>query len=89
MKKIEKPWGYELIWAQTDNYVGKILFIKQGHRLSLQYHEKKEETLLLKSGTAEVEIGTGPEGGHKVILSNAPSLSKYCHNKLLAGTVKV
>lgn len=51
MKKIEKPWGYEIIWANTKNYVGKILFIKAGHRLSKQYHEKKEETILVKSGT--------------------------------------
>ena len=48
MDKIEKPWGYELIWAETDFYVGKILYIKAGHRLSKQYHEIKEETLAQK-----------------------------------------
>ncbi len=40
--KVDKPWGYELHWAKTDKYVGKLLFIKAGHRLSKQYHEKKE-----------------------------------------------
>src|SRR5262245_41776645 len=48
--RVEKPWGYELIWAATGAYVGKILHIHRGHRLSLQYHEKKVETFLLYSG---------------------------------------
>tara|TARA_Y100000034_G_scaffold75404_1_gene90592 strand:- start:222 stop:551 length:330 start_codon:yes stop_codon:yes gene_type:complete len=50
MKKIEKPWGYELLWAKTDDYVGKLLFIKAGHRLSKQYHEVKEETVFVMTG---------------------------------------
>lgn len=49
--KIEKPWGFEIIWAQTDDYVGKYLFIKQGARLSKQYHENKEETVYVLNGT--------------------------------------
>lgn len=59
MKKIEKPWGYELIWAHTDKYVGKILHINAGQKLSRQYHNKKEETFLIKSGKMELEIGSG------------------------------
>ena len=43
MKKVEKPWGHEIIWANSDRIAGKVLYIKKGHRLSLQYHEKKEE----------------------------------------------
>lgn len=54
MKKVDKPWGHELVWAETENYVGKVLHIKKGHRLSLQYHEKKDETILLRKGTAKV-----------------------------------
>ncbi len=50
----EKPWGYENLWAHTSDYVGKILFIKAGHRLSKQYHEKKEETILVLKGTLVV-----------------------------------
>lgn len=50
IQKIDKPWGYELIWAQTKDYVGKILHIKKGHRLSLQYHKVKEETIYVASG---------------------------------------
>ena len=48
--KVEKPWGYELIWARTDRYVGKIIHIKAGHALSVQYHERKDETVYLLSG---------------------------------------
>jgi mannose-6-phosphate isomerase len=57
MKKIEKPWGYELIWAETDKYIAKILHINAGHSLSRQYHNQKEETFLVWSGTLKLEIG--------------------------------
>src|SRR2546430_4212545 len=59
--KVEKPWGYELHWAKTDRYVGKVLHIKAGHALSLQYHEKKDETIYVHSGRMMFEIG--PKGG--------------------------
>ncbi len=54
-EKISKPWGYELIWAKTDRYVGKILVINKGHRLSFQYHEKKVETIRLEEGLLELD----------------------------------
>jgi mannose-6-phosphate isomerase-like protein (cupin superfamily) len=50
LTKVDKPWGYELLWAQTPQYAAKILYIKRGEQLSLQYHERKEETMLLHSG---------------------------------------
>tara|TARA_Y100000310_G_C20555402_1_gene750250 strand:+ start:16 stop:345 length:330 start_codon:yes stop_codon:yes gene_type:complete len=50
VKRIEKPWGYELIWAKTKNYVGKVLFIQAGHKLSKQYHKIKEETIYVCKG---------------------------------------
>ncbi len=49
-KRVDKPWGHELLWAHTDRYVGKILVIEPGHRLSLQYHERKDESILVLSG---------------------------------------
>ena len=55
LKRTEKPWGYEVLWAKTDKYVGKILFIKKGHRLSYQYHEIKEESFYLAQGVMEFE----------------------------------
>jgi mannose-6-phosphate isomerase len=48
--RVAKPWGHELIWASTDRYVGKILHIEPGHLLSLQYHEKKDETIYVLRG---------------------------------------
>jgi len=50
VRRVDKPWGYELIWAITGAYVGKVLHINGGHRLSLQYHQRKTETFLLYSG---------------------------------------
>ncbi|MGC6508378.1 MAG: cupin [Myxococcota bacterium] len=56
-RKIVKPWGYEEIWAKTAHYVGKILFIKKGHRLSLQHHQHKEENIRLIKGKLRLTIG--------------------------------
>lgn len=56
VKKINKPWGYELIWADTSLYLGKILHINQGHRLSLQYHQQKVESFFLLSGKMTLVI---------------------------------
>jgi hypothetical protein len=53
---VPKPWGYELRWAKTPRYVGKILHINAGHALSLQYHNIKEETILLYSGRMRYEM---------------------------------
>lgn len=60
-RRVEKPWGHEVIWAETDLYVGKILFIEAGEALSLQYHEVKDETLYLLEGT--MSFFTGPVDG--------------------------
>ena len=58
--RVEKPWGYELIWAHTDRYVGKILHIDKGQALSLQYHLRKDETIHVLAGVMRFE--TGGEG---------------------------
>jgi mannose-6-phosphate isomerase len=57
--RVEKPWGYELIWARTDRYVGKVLHIEPGHVLSLQYHKKKDETIHVIAG--EIILRTKPK----------------------------
>jgi mannose-6-phosphate isomerase len=54
--KIVKPWGFELLWACTDRYAGKILHIDKGRRLSLQYHNCKDETLYLLDGRMQLEL---------------------------------
>ena len=56
VRRVEKPWGYELIFAHTDRYVGKILHVDAGHALSLQYHEVKDETLFLTEGEVELIV---------------------------------
>jgi mannose-6-phosphate isomerase len=56
-RRVDKPWGHELIWAETDRYVGKILHVKAGHALSLQYHERKDETIHMLRGTMRFEVG--------------------------------
>jgi mannose-6-phosphate isomerase-like protein (cupin superfamily) len=55
-QKIDKPWGYELLWAHTPRYAGKIFFVKKGHRLSLHYHEKKDETHYVYEGKTLMEM---------------------------------
>jgi mannose-6-phosphate isomerase-like protein (cupin superfamily) len=57
--RIAKPWGYELIWARTDRYVGKILHIEPGHVLSLQYHHKKDESIYVLRGAIILRIQQG------------------------------
>jgi mannose-6-phosphate isomerase-like protein (cupin superfamily) len=54
--RVEKPWGYELHWARTDRYVGKLIHVKKGHALSLQYHNRKDETIYLASGRLLFEM---------------------------------
>jgi len=63
-RKVEKPWGWELIWAHTDAYVGKILFVRSDESLSLQYHVEKDESWYVYSGRAKVELG---ETGNPVL----------------------
>ena len=55
-RRVEKPWGHEIIWAHTDRYVGKLLFIRKGQRLSLQYHEKKDESVYVVSGRMALHL---------------------------------
>jgi mannose-6-phosphate isomerase len=56
-RTVEKPWGSELIWAETDRYAGKILVVKAGESLSLQYHEVKDESWYVLEGRARLELG--------------------------------
>jgi mannose-6-phosphate isomerase len=57
VRRVDKPWGYELIWAHTDQYVGKILHVNRGEALSLQMHRIKDETMYVLSGRVRVEVG--------------------------------
>lgn len=61
LERVEKPWGHELIWAKTDRYAGKILFVKAGESISLQFHNVKDEAWYVLSGRAELELGAPGE----------------------------
>jgi mannose-6-phosphate isomerase-like protein (cupin superfamily) len=67
--RVPKPWGYEVVWARTDRYVGKILHVRAGESLSLQYHRVKEETIRLLAGTLDLEVGAEGEPMRRVRLA--------------------
>jgi len=71
--RVEKPWGHELIWAQTERYVGKILHIRAGHALSLQYHERKDETIHVLSGEMRFLVGASADAMREVPLREGES----------------
>jgi mannose-6-phosphate isomerase-like protein (cupin superfamily) len=75
-EKVEKPWGHELIWSKTDHYAGKILFVKAGESLSLQFHKVKDEAWYILSGRAELELG-GP--GESVLNSEVVAAGAAFH----------
>jgi mannose-6-phosphate isomerase-like protein (cupin superfamily) len=60
-RRVEKPWGHELIWAVAEGYVGKVLFVKAGESLSLQFHNEKDESWYIQQGRAQLELGDAGE----------------------------
>ena len=56
MRRVPKPWGHELVFAENERYAGKILHLEAGHTLSLQYHEKKDETLYVLAGEVVLSV---------------------------------
>jgi len=81
-ERVEKPWGYELIWAVSDVYVGKVLFVRAGHSLSLQFHKLKDESWYVQSGRAELELA---DAGQAVLVSEIVSAGAAF--RFRAGTV--
>jgi mannose-6-phosphate isomerase len=74
VRVVPKPWGHETIWAHTELYVGKVLHIKAGHALSLQYHNQKDETIHLLSGTMIYRVGTA-DGRRQTAGGQPPELT--------------
>ncbi|MCB1056695.1 MAG: cupin domain-containing protein [Acidobacteria bacterium] len=86
IRRIDKPWGYELIFAHTDRYVGKILHVDPGHALSLQYHEKKDETLFLQSGEVDLMVGTGDEmTTYRMTAGESFRIEPFMRHRMVAG----
>jgi len=71
-KRVEKPWGHELWWARTERYVGKILHVKAGESLSLQYHNVKDETILIQSGRLLLETKAAGDPGELCRVEMSP-----------------
>jgi mannose-6-phosphate isomerase len=80
-RRVDKPWGHELIWAETDRYVGKVLHVKAGQALSLQFHERKDETIHLLSGRMRFFAGPSVEALREVDLEQGESY------RIVPGTV--
>ena len=80
-RRVDKPWGYELIWAQTDRYVGKILVIEAGRRLSLQKHLVKDESILIREGRLRLTL----EGDDGVVRDEI--LGPGDHRRVATGRV--
>lgn len=72
--RVEKPWGHEIVWAHTDLYAGKTLHVKAGHSLSLQFHEEKDETLYLLSGSLRFRVGPGLDSLQDVQLTEGTAI---------------
>ena len=71
--RVEKPWGYEIIWANTELYVGKILHVRAGQALSVQYHNTKDQTTYLLSGELEYRVGAqGDTTANVVVEARCP-----------------
>jgi mannose-6-phosphate isomerase len=82
VRRVEKPWGHELIWALSETYCGKVLFVRAGASLSLQFHNEKDESWLVQSGRARLELG---EVGQKAL--NQEVISAGAAFRYRPGTV--
>ena len=78
---VDKPWGREVIYAQTELYIGKLIEIEQGQRLSLQYHRLKDETIHVLEGTLSLVVGPAPDA------LQTRDLQAGCSARITPGTV--
>ncbi len=86
VEKVDKPWGYELIFAHTDRYAGKILHVDAGQALSLQYHEKKDETLFLLEGEYRlVAEENGELTERRILAGEAYHIPPGTRHRMVAG----
>jgi len=87
IRRVEKPWGHEIIYAHTDRYAGKILFIRAGERLSLQYHRRKDETIYVLSGDLDLETETdGKRTTERLSPGEARHIAAGVRHRMIAGT---
>ena len=77
VRRVDKPWGHELIWALSDEYCGKVLLVKAGQALSLQFHREKDESWLVQSGRAKLELGDAGEAVLREEIVSAGAAFRY------------
>ncbi|MCB1037857.1 MAG: cupin domain-containing protein [Acidobacteria bacterium] len=86
VRRVDKPWGYELIYAHTDQYVGKVLHVDAGQALSLQYHIEKDETLFMKEGEVLLVVDEGGEMVEQVLRAGeAYRIRPNTRHRMVAG----
>ncbi len=73
-QKTAKPWGYELLFAHTEKYAGKVIFVSKGHRLSLQFHNVKDETIYVQTGKIRFQFGGSDNDISNKILTDGDSI---------------
>jgi mannose-6-phosphate isomerase len=87
IRRVEKPWGHEIIYAHTERYAGKILFIRAGERLSLQYHRRKDETIYVLTGEMSLEIETdGERRTHRLAAGESRHIPAGVRHRMIAET---
>ena len=84
--RVDKPWGFELRFAITERYLGKVLHVNKGEALSLQYHERKDETLLVTSGTMDLELEDedGTMVTHRMSPGNCIRITPHRRHRMVA-----
>ncbi|MEM9292380.1 MAG: cupin domain-containing protein [Acidobacteriota bacterium] len=86
IRRVDKPWGYELIFAHTDRYVGKILHVDAGQALSLQYHVKKDETLYMREGEVELLVDEGGDMVRRILRAgDSYRIQPHTRHRMVAG----
>lgn len=87
IRRVDKPWGHEIIWAHTDRYAGKVLFIRGGERLSLQYHRRKDETIYVLSGDLDLAIEENGElATRRLGAGDACHIAAGVRHRMIAAT---
>ena len=84
--KVDKPWGFELRFAITERYLGKVIHVNQGEALSLQYHEAKDETLLMTKGVMDLELAgaDGAMGTHRLSVGDCIRIVPGRNHRMVA-----
>lgn len=86
IERVDKPWGYELVFAHTEHYAGKILHVDPGQALSLQYHEEKDETLFLRAGEYLLIVQEGEEMvEHHMKAGDSYRIRPHTRHRMVAG----